>query len=86
VCDRVAIVVGGRMRGEGPLGTLLSPRLLATEVVVRENGAGERVHMLEGAADVDRFLQEALLRGQHIISVTPRRESLEDLFVREAQR
>jgi ABC-2 type transport system ATP-binding protein len=34
--------------------------------------------------DVDDFLRQALASNAHVISVTPRRESLEDLFVREA--
>lgn len=117
-CDRVAIVVAGRLRNVGPLSELLSARLLATEVVLR-SGGGEgsstsasasaqrgsglpplpegtrRLSGTEGAPggvvlempagiDVDRFLGAALARGANIVSVTPRRESLEDLFVREA--
>jgi ABC-2 type transport system ATP-binding protein len=35
-------------------------------------------------SDVDEFLRQALASQAHVISVTPRRESLEDLFVREA--
>jgi ABC-2 type transport system ATP-binding protein len=84
ICDRVAIVVGGRVRDVGPLARLLSPRLLATEVVLRGPG-GEQVHTLEGDADVDAFVRDALQRGEHLVSVLPRREQLEDLFVREAR-
>ena len=39
ICDRVAIVVGGRMRDVGPLAALLSPRLIHTEVVFDQGGA-----------------------------------------------
>ena len=39
ICDRVAMIVGGRMRDVGPLKQLLSPRLLHTEVVVEKDGA-----------------------------------------------
>ena len=42
------------------------------------------VDLPEGA-DVDAFLRAALAAKASIISVTPRRESLEDLFVREAR-
>ena len=99
-CDRVAIVVGGRLRSVGPLGSLLSARLLSTEVVLRlgANAAlpplpeGTRTHPsgdavaveLPASADVDAFLPVALAAGARIVSVAPRRESLEDLFVREA--
>ena len=34
-------------------------------------------------ADVDAALRDALAAGKKIVSVSPRKESLEDLFVRE---
>ncbi|MEP6652120.1 MAG: ABC transporter ATP-binding protein [Myxococcales bacterium] len=127
-CDRVAIVVAGRLRSVGPLSVLLSARLLATEVVLRplpqvasalagamgglpplpagarrlsggplpralesteatasSNGEPQDVVLeLPAGVDVDGFLRAALGRGSSVVSVTPRRESLEDLFVREA--
>ncbi len=82
ICDRVAMIVGGRMRDVGPLSQLLSPRLLHTELVLEKEGAPELVR-LDPDADVDATLREALAAGKHVVSVTPRRESLEDLFVRE---
>jgi ABC-2 type transport system ATP-binding protein len=82
VCDRVAIVVGGRMRDVGPLKQLLSPRLIDTEVVLEKGGALEPMR-LPPDADVDAALKEALAAGKKIVSVAPRKESLEDLFVRE---
>jgi ABC-2 type transport system ATP-binding protein len=82
VCDRVAIVVGGRMRDVGPLKQLLSPRLIDTEVVLEKGGALEPLR-LPPDADVDAALKQALAAGKKIVSVAPRKESLEDLFVRE---
>jgi ABC-2 type transport system ATP-binding protein len=82
ICDRVAIVVGGRMRDVGPLKQLLSPRLLHTEVVLDKDGVVEPLRLAPDA-DVDGALREALAAGKKVVSVTPRRESLEDLFVRE---
>jgi ABC-2 type transport system ATP-binding protein len=102
-CDRVAIVIGGRLRNVGPLGDLLSARLLSTEVILRppatglgmmsippgarQYAAGDRALGLElpETTDVDAFLRIALAAGASVLSVSPRRESLEDLFVREAQ-
>ncbi len=103
-CDRVAIVVQGRLRDVGPLSQLLSTRLISTEVVLRvpvaagDGGAelplpagARRLPSAEGLAvelpadgDVDGFLRQALAAGAEVLSVGPRRESLEDLFVREA--
>jgi ABC-2 type transport system ATP-binding protein len=82
ICDRVAIVVGGRMRDVGPLKQLLSPRLIDTEVVLEKGGALEPLR-LPPDADVDAALKQALAAGKKIVSVAPRKESLEDLFVRE---
>ena len=102
-CDRVAIVIGGVLRNVGPLGDLLSARLLSTEIVLRPPPAGMAALSLPAGArsraaddrgvalelpeeaDVDAFLRAALAAGASILSVAPRRESLEDLFVREAQ-
>jgi ABC-2 type transport system ATP-binding protein len=102
-CDRVAIVVAGKLRSVGPLASLLSARLLTTEVVVRPlasaaspalpAGARQLTPAIKGGdvavelppeADVDAFLRSVLESGGSIVSVAPRRESLEDLFVREA--
>ena len=98
-CDRVAMIFAGRIRSVGPLAELLTARLLSTEVCLR-HGVGHIPALPEGAkvrqtpdgmlvdlpegADVDAFLKAALGSGSNILSVTPRRESLEDLFVRQA--
>ncbi|HZS35871.1 MAG TPA: ABC transporter ATP-binding protein [Polyangia bacterium] len=84
LCDRVAIVVGGRLRDSGPLDKLLSPRLLHTELVIEKDGIKQALR-LEPEVDVDGAIRSALAAGKHVVSVTPRRESLEDLFVREVE-
>jgi ABC-2 type transport system ATP-binding protein len=98
-CDRVAMIFAGRIRSVGPLGELLTARLLSTEVCLRkgvgqapEPPAGGSVREspdgllfeLPAQADVDAFLKTAHAQGASVLSVTPRRESLEDLFVRQA--
>jgi ABC-2 type transport system ATP-binding protein len=98
-CDRVAMVFAGRLRSVGPLGSLLSARLLATEVALRPGPggmpvlpAGARHHLvpdgvlveLPEGGDLDELLAAARAAGAAVLSVTPRRESLEDLFLREA--
>jgi ABC-2 type transport system ATP-binding protein len=98
-CDRVAMIFAGRIRSVGPLAELLTARLLSTEVCLRkgvgqppEPPAGGKVHEspdglrfeLPAQADVDAFLKAALAQGAAVLEVTPRRESLEDLFVRQA--
>jgi ABC-2 type transport system ATP-binding protein len=98
-CDRVAMIFAGTIRSVGPLADLLTARLLTTEVILRPGApppsalpAGARTRQgpdglqidLPEGAEVDAFLKAALAAGASILSVTPRRESLEDLFVRQA--
>jgi ABC-2 type transport system ATP-binding protein len=99
-CDRVAMIFAGHTRSVGPLAELLTARLLSTEICLRsgqaalpELPAGATTRQspdgllvdLPESADVDAFLKAALGNGASILSVTPRRESLEDLFVRQAK-
>jgi ABC-2 type transport system ATP-binding protein len=102
ICDRVALVVGGRTVSEGPLSSLLSAQVIGTEIHLRlaEGGAlpplpagvdclqsaGDVRLDLPAEVDVDRFLVSAVNVGAHVVSVAPRRESLEEYFVREANK
>ncbi|MEE9384836.1 MAG: ABC transporter ATP-binding protein [Nannocystaceae bacterium] len=101
LCDRVGIIVDGRMRDVGPLGALLSPKVLQIEVLWempndapmsdwRERFPGDHSTTSEGEVyrsstqtDADQFVAALLAQGGHALSVTPQRESLEDLFVRD---
>ncbi len=83
LCDRCAILVQGTLRDVGPLDKLLSPKLLHTEVVVERNGEKEEKRLAPDES-VDAFLRAAIESGANVVSVTPRRERLEDLFYREA--
>ena len=82
ICDRCAILVRGTLRDVGPLDELLSPRLLHTELVLERAGVKEE-RRLDPGEDVDAYLQSAITGGAKIVSVNPRKERLEDLFVRE---
>jgi ABC-2 type transport system ATP-binding protein len=85
ICDRCAIVVAGRLPDVGPLDQLLNPKLLHTEVVLERDGAKEERRLPPGD-DVEAFLRDSIAAGAKVVSVNPRRERLEDLFVREAAR
>jgi ABC-2 type transport system ATP-binding protein len=84
LCDRCAIIVGGTIRDVGPLEKLLSPKLLHTEVVVERDGRPEERRLAPGDG-LDAYLQSAIASGAKVVSVTPMREHLEDLFVREVE-
>jgi ABC-2 type transport system ATP-binding protein len=47
---------------------------------------GRTVAMVEGDAQVPDLLAQALREGARVVAVTPHRETLEDLFVRDAVR
>lgn len=101
LCDRVGIIVQGRLRDVGPLGKLLSPRVDQVEVVwsapddvaarLRQR-PGEHEVTSEGhvirVADSEAaqaFVAALLRRGGRLLQMTSHRQSLEELFVSEAQ-
>jgi len=102
ICDRVALVVAGRTVSEGPLASLLSAQVIGTEVHLRPSAAGTLPELPNGvdklvsggdvrldlpaSVDVDTFLLSAVNAGAHVISVQPRRESLEEYFVQQANK
>lgn len=102
ICDRVALVVAGRTVSEGPLASLLSAQVISTEVHLRPSAAGTLPELPNGvdklvsggdvrldlpaSVDVDTFLLSAVNAGAHVISVQPRRESLEEYFVQQANK
>ncbi len=103
ICDRVAILVRGRLHRLGPIGDLLEDPTQGIEIVVRGLAADvlERLShtarsaaplrdghlfVVAEAAAVGPFVQAALAAGGQLISVTPQRRSLEDIFVEEAKK
>jgi ABC-2 type transport system ATP-binding protein len=101
ICDRVAIISLGKVHDVGPVGTLLQAKILGTDVVlevpeerdhaplVPPGGKARRVgrevaFALPPDLDVDEWLRS--LSGVRIRQVTPRKESLEDLYVRVTRR
>jgi ABC-2 type transport system ATP-binding protein len=98
VCDRVAIVFRGKLRAVGRLDELVPSEAKWIEVTVRGTVppalAGERRVHPDGTTLVrvpdEKALPQALAAivaaGAEVVSVWPRRESLEDLFLREVSR
>jgi ABC-2 type transport system ATP-binding protein len=97
ICDRVAIISLGQVHDVGPVGTLLQAKILGTDVVlevpedrdhaalVPSGGKARRVGRevaiaLPPEVDVDAWLKS--LEGVRLRQVVPRKESLEDLYVR----
>jgi len=105
VCDRVAIIVGGKIMYQGHTQEFLDDGEHECEIVVsgiepelatrleEEQGAqlrgvGERVEMQIPEKKVDAVLEAVLQARGRVLAVTPRRVSLESIFldaVREEQ-
>jgi ABC-2 type transport system ATP-binding protein len=95
ICDRVAIIVGGRVVKEGGLRDLVSEKVLFTEMTVAGippqafAGLGESVSTqgdrvllkIYDEARVDEAVGLVHDRRGRLISLSPRTETLEDIFV-----
>jgi ABC-2 type transport system ATP-binding protein len=102
ICDRVGILVDGRLTDCGALADLVAPGARAVELIVeqlppaleeklRAEGAGalrrDRATVLTFADEgkAREALGSALAAGATIVSLTPHRRSLEELFVARAR-
>jgi ABC-2 type transport system ATP-binding protein len=98
ICDRVAILDRGRLRTSGRLAELIAESAPWFEVAVRgalprDHGAellseeGEE-HLLRVADEhaLERLIDAVRAKGGRVVGVWPRRETLEDLFLRRVGR
>ena len=95
ICDRVAIIVGGRIMSQGRLADLISEKILFTEITVSGveekelAGLGESLTAQAGRTLLKVFEEDKvqdileLVQKRHgrIHSLIPRTQTLEDLFV-----
>jgi ABC-2 type transport system ATP-binding protein len=100
ICDRVAIIVGGRIVKDGALRDLVSERVLFTEATVAGlapdafaglgesvSAQGDRVLLrIFDEAKVDELLDLVRGRNGRLLSLSPRTETLEDIFVETVTR
>ncbi len=97
LCDRVGVILGGRLRDVGRLGELLSPKVRSVEVTaIVPGGARDAVSRgrtlraegdlvtvaFDGEAAADAAVRAVVAAGGRVVSLTPHRETLEDFFVR----
>jgi ABC-2 type transport system ATP-binding protein len=99
IADRVAIVARGKLEAQGTPATLVQRTVLGVDVTVhvaadadavlaagasRVRRSGDELALtLPADADVDAWLERARARGAKVVSVAPRFETLEDLFLRK---
>lgn len=94
VCDRVAIVVGGRLRGQGTLNELVGHTVEWVDCLVEGEGDypgvarrdGKAVHLRLEPGQVDAVLDRVRAAGGRIISVTPKQKTLEQVLLSEVER
>jgi ABC-2 type transport system ATP-binding protein len=97
LCDRVGVILNGRLRDVGRLGDLLSPRMRSVELtavvpagareklsrgkLLREEGERLTLSFDEEGA-ADEAIRAVVGAGGRVVACTPHRETLEDFFMR----
>jgi ABC-2 type transport system ATP-binding protein len=97
LCDRVAIIVKGGIRYEGPIADFLDAGERQTDVLLARvapalaadlearfgplGGRGEHVELRLPEKTVGEVLAQALGAGAEVVAVTPHRASLESIFL-----
>jgi ABC-2 type transport system ATP-binding protein len=97
LCDRVGVIIGGKLRDVGRLGDLLSARVQDVEATLvlpaAARGALKQARILSieddrltvsfpDEATADATVKAVLAAGGRLVSLTPHRETLEDFFLR----
>ncbi len=100
LCDRVGVIIRGRLRDVGRLGEMLSARVQSVELTVdlaagaEEALRGGRVISSEGPRitavfeepeRADAAVAAVVARGGRIVALTRNRETLEDYFLRRLE-
>ena len=97
ICDRIGLINHGRMVAEGSVSELLDSREARPIEVLVENVTGaidgalaaevstigaQKLYLVNSDEALHRFVAAVLERRGRLVSVTPRREGLENLVVR----
>ncbi len=99
LCDRVGVIIGGKLRDIGKLDALLSARVTGVEATFAGAGAqgpfgGARLVAREGERTAWAFVDEAaadaavravVAAGGRVATLTSHRETLEDFFLRSLE-
>ncbi len=96
LCDRVGIIVSGKIHRVGTLPELLKDSVNWVEIVAEnlssqvelegarmEEVSGQTIVKINDVSKVDQILKSLMNKGGTIVSVTPQRENLESYFARQ---
>jgi ABC-type multidrug transport system, ATPase component len=97
VCDRVGIIINGSLKDCGPIEKLLNPKIKSFEVCIKglpietiNNLRERRLPLIQRGEESfirvenvngNALLHDLLKKGGELISLIPRKETLEDIYV-----
>lgn len=99
ICDRVAIIVDGKVTGEGKISELLSSKILYYDIELSDFNKVNQpasIHIVSSEpnhfwirvnneVERDDVIKQAVNSGSRVLSVIPHRVSLEDIFMSSVQ-
>lgn len=85
ICDRAAIIVGGKLRGQGTLNELVGKTVEWVECRFKLPDGSHLTERLSPTA-VDARISEVLQAGGKIVSVSPHQKTLEQVLLDEVER
>ena len=101
ICDRVGMIISGRMRKAGPLSDLIEPKTISYEASF--SGVGKEVlepfggqiafvgHSENGVTVViqeerlEEIIESVKEANGRLVSLVPKKETLEEVFMREVE-
>ena len=84
ICDRVAMIVAGELRGQGTIPELLGQTVSEVDCVFLVGG--RREERLVAPGEVDALIAEFRARGGSVVSIQPRQKTLEQVLLSEVER
>ena len=96
ICDRVAIVVAGMLRGQGTVPELIGQTAAEVDCVFRFGGEipgveiqrkeGDRIEVRVAPEQVDAVVDHVRANGGHVVSIVANTKTLEQVLLDEVER
>ena len=95
MCDRAAIIVGGRLRGQGTLNELIGQTVKSVDCAFLYEGPlpgtlirrdGTRVEVRVTPEEVDSLIDHVRAEGGKVLSIHPSQKNLEAVLLDEIER
>ncbi len=95
ICDRVGIIKNGELKLQGKLSELISPKVKFWDLIfskvepasihakadILSSESGQYLSRIFTETELNQFIKDIEDKGGEVVSITPHKESLEDLFV-----